>query len=204
MTEHLQEVNKFLLNYFNSFADNLIIQKIVFIFADAPIFFLPIFLVGYWIYYTCKNNYSEEEKINNKSSLLFIFYGVLLSMIITLVLQQIIVIDRPEEYLKNSANLLLSHVPDASFPSDHATVSFAFLTGLFLAGYKKIGYTFLPFVIVMNLSRIIAGVHWPFDILVGALVGFLGSFIIFKFCIKNKFVKNLNIWIMKLASFFKL
>ena len=50
----------------------------------------------------------------------------------------------------------MSHVPDASFPSDHATVSIAFLTSLFLANYKRIGLIFLPFVIIMNLSRIIA------------------------------------------------
>lgn len=203
MLETLQNINKFLLNYFNSFADDKLIQNIVYIFADAPIFFLPVFFVWYWIYYTYKDS-CQEEKTKNKSGLLYIFYWIVLSMIITLIIQQIISIDRPEDYLKNSANLLLNHIPDASFPSDHATVSFAFLTWLFLVWYKKIWYIFLPFVIIMNLSRLIAWIHWPFDILVWAIVWILWSFIFFKFCSKNKFVKNINIWIMKLASFFKL
>jgi len=36
-------------------------------------------------------------------------------------------VDRPEEHLKAGGKLLLDHLPDASFPSDHATVSIAFL-----------------------------------------------------------------------------
>jgi undecaprenyl-diphosphatase len=65
---------------------------------------------------------------------------------------------------------LLDHIPDASFPSDHASVSVAFLTALYLTGYKKVFWAFMPWVILMNLCRVIAGVHWPFDILAGTIV----------------------------------
>ncbi|MDQ7023403.1 MAG: hypothetical protein Q9M97_07925 [Candidatus Gracilibacteria bacterium] len=52
-------------------------------------------------------------------------------------IQQFIIVERPEQHLGAGAKLLLDHLPDASFPSDHATVSIAFLTGLLLSGYKK-------------------------------------------------------------------
>jgi undecaprenyl-diphosphatase len=75
---------------------------------------------------------------------------------VTLTIQHFIHFKRPEDYLVGAGKLLINHVPDASFPSDHATVSFAFLSALLFANYKKIFWIFLPFVILMNISRIIA------------------------------------------------
>jgi membrane-associated phospholipid phosphatase len=43
-------------------------------------------------------------------------------------IQQVIHVDRPENYLSQAGKLLMNHIPDASFPSDHASVSFAFVT----------------------------------------------------------------------------
>lgn len=203
MLDKIFELNKAWLNYLNSFSVNEYIKEIVFLFADAPIFFLPVFLVGFWIYYSF-NKASLEDKQKEKIKLLTIFYSVAFSLIISIIIQQFVNIERPEQHLVNSANLLLNHIPNASFPSDHATVSFAFLTWLFLSWYKKIWYVFLPFVILMNLSRIIGWIHWPLDIIVWSLIWILGSIFVFKISKKNKFVKKVNLWIIKLSSYIKL
>ena len=100
--------------------------------------------------------------------------------------------------------LLLNHVPDASFPSDHATVSVAFLTSLFLFWYKNIWFIYLPFVIIMIISRVILWVHWPFDIIAWSLVWIFSSFIIFKYISQIKFIKNLNKFIIKIMWYIKL
>jgi undecaprenyl-diphosphatase len=100
--------------------------------------------------------------------------------------------------------LLLDHIPDASFPSDHATVSVAFLTSLFLAWYKKTWFIFTPFVIFMLLSRIILWVHWPFDILVWSLVWIFSSFVVFKYITKIKTINKVNKFLIKIMSFIKL
>lgn len=131
MLEFILKYNESWLLNLNSFSNNKIIENIVWIFADAPIFFIPIFLIVSWIIYWCKKNIIEKE------NLLFMFYSCLLGIIIALLIQQIIHFDRPENYIKQTGKLLLKHIPDASFPSDHATVSFAFLTSLILAWYKK-------------------------------------------------------------------
>ncbi|MBT3853123.1 hypothetical protein HOF65_03955 [bacterium] len=80
----LQELNKELLISLNSMLDYNIIKNITLYFADLPIFFLPIFLLSFWIYYS----YSHKSKIisnihltNNlleKENLLYIFYSVVL------------------------------------------------------------------------------------------------------------------------------
>jgi membrane-associated phospholipid phosphatase len=62
----------------------------------------------------------------------------------------------------------------------------------------------MPWVILMNLCRVIAGVHWPFDILAGTIVWIFSAIISFKYLIGNKFVKNINLFIIKTLSYIKL
>lgn len=197
MIEILKSFNEFWLTNLNSLTQYAFIKNIVVIFADAPIFFLPMFLMSFWVIH---NKKWENEK---KWNLLFIFYSVILSISINLVLQKIVHIDRPENFLHVAWNMILNHIPDASFPSDHARVSTAFFTSMLLFWYKKSAFTILPFFIIMLLSRIIAWVHWPLDIIAWILVWIISWFTIFKF--RNIFIlKNLNKVIIKIASFIKL
>lgn len=57
-----------------------------------------------------------------------------------------------------------------SFPSGHAAFFFAF--AVVLAYYdRRLGRWFLGLATVVSLARVLAGVHYPLDVLVGALVG---------------------------------
>jgi undecaprenyl-diphosphatase len=198
MFSGIQQINESILLALNSLSTNDFIANLVWIFADAPIFFIPIFLIITWIILSYKK---EQEK---KENLLFILYSCILGIVIALIIQKIVHFDRPENYILHTWKLLLKHIPDASFPSDHATVSFAFLTSLYLSNYKKVFYIFLPFAFIMVISRIIAWVHWPLDIIVWILIWIFSSFIIFKFIKKLEIIKKLNTMIMKITSFVKL
>ena len=206
----LQEINKNLLISLNSLTQYDFIQIITLCFSDTPILFLPLFLIWFWIYYTYKKNPTIISEINltknllQKENLIYIFYSVILWISISLIIQQVIHIERPEEALKWIWQLLLNHIPDASFPSDHATVSVAFLTSLFLSWYKKTWLYFTPFVALMLLSRVILWVHWPFDIIVWSLVWIFSSFIVFKYLTKIKLINKLNRFIIKMMWFIKM
>lgn len=206
----IQELNKELLIYLNSLTNFEIVQKITVFFADSPIFFLPIFLLWYWIYYTYKKDNTvilENNLTKNlleKEKLIYIFYSVVLWIIISLIIQQLVHIQRPETVLEWVWKLIMKHLPDASFPSDHATVSVAFLSSLFFYWYKKIWYIFLPFVILMLLSRVILWVHWPFDIIAWTIVWIFSSFVVFKYITKIKFINKINRFLIKIMWFIKL
>ena len=206
----LGNINKDLLISLNSLTEYESIQTIVYCFSDIPIFFIPIFLIISWLYYSYNKKtifISEIHLTKNlleKENLLYILYSVVIWILISLSIQQVIVVDRPEEALKWIWSLILNHIPDASFPSDHATVSVAFLSGLFFACYKKTWLYFTPFVIIMLLSRIILWVHWPFDILAWAFVWYSSSYITFKYLIKFNFINKINQFIIKIMTIIKL
>jgi len=195
----MQEINETLLIYLNSLLENKFIEKIALIFADSPIFFLPIFLVFMWFYYTYK-----QKNIDKKNDLIFIFYSCAIALIINYLIKTFVDIERPETVLEWVGKLLLDHIPDASFPSDHAWIWIAFLTSLFLAWYKKVWYLFLIPAILMIISRVIVWVHWPLDIVVWSIVWIVSAFTSFKLLKRYKYVNDFNNLVLKLLKFIKM
>jgi undecaprenyl-diphosphatase len=67
-----------------------------------------------------------------------------------------------------------------SFPSGHAAFYFALSMGIYLYN-KKLGTAFFVVSALTGIARIFAGVHWPADILGGALVGIVTALLV-NFC----------------------
>ena len=87
---------------------------------------------------------------------------------------------RPRPFAALSFTPLLSQETGGSFPSGHATFFFALAMTVFYMVkdspeifHKNWTWWFLGGTILMTIARIYAGVHWPSDILGGALIGIL-------------------------------
>ncbi|MSU74351.1 phosphatase PAP2 family protein [Candidatus Kaiserbacteria bacterium] len=76
---------------------------------------------------------------------------------------------RPRPFLEHEINTQLTET-SWSFPSGHATFFFALSTAVYLYN-KKWGIGFFVATILMTISRVIVGVHYPSDILGGAVIG---------------------------------
>jgi undecaprenyl-diphosphatase len=72
-----------------------------------------------------------------------------------------------------------------SFPSGHMLFFFALSTVLF-AFNKKLGSWFFAASAIMGVARIFAGMHWPSDILIGAMLGVLVGALTYKACMRYK------------------
>jgi len=82
------------------------------------------------------------------------------------------------------------HVPfgiptDKSFPSGHAQTAFGAAVYLSLL-YPKGAPVFMLLAVLVGVSRIALGVHFPDDVVVGALVGSLGSWAAFRWAKRRK------------------
>ena len=66
-----------------------------------------------------------------------------------------------------------------SFPSGHAVFFFGLAMGVYFVN-KKFGRLLFVSAAVIGVARVIAGVHWPPDILAGAALGTLTAWTVFK------------------------
>ncbi|MBI2036912.1 MAG: phosphatase PAP2 family protein [Candidatus Liptonbacteria bacterium] len=81
--------------------------------------------------------------------------------------------DRPRPYEALLFEPLLTN-GSGSFPSGHMALLFALGTALFFTN-RRWGSWFLALSFLTGLARVAAGVHWPTDILGGALLGILST-----------------------------
>lgn len=68
-------------------------------------------------------------------------------------------------------HLLTPHAPDSSFPSDHTMGSAAFAVGMWRAPSLPARWLFGITALLVGSSRLIAGVHWPSDVLGSLILG---------------------------------
>ena len=90
-----------------------------------------------------------------------------------LILKPLVARPRPWLMVEGLVNLVNEHDPK-SFPSGHTSSAFAAATAFFrtLPGdRKKWKWLVMALAVLMGLSRLYVGVHYPSDVLAGALVG---------------------------------
>lgn len=84
---------------------------------------------------------------------------------------------RPFVLEPHQVHQLLQHAKDTSFPSDHAAGSFAFAVGLFY-GSRKMGIWGLVFSAAVAIARVFVGLHWPTDVIAGAVIGVISGLVV--------------------------
>lgn len=86
-------------------------------------------------------------------------------------------VDRTRPYYVLDYTPLIPPVGDPSFPSGHTSASFAAATAIYCIN-KKWGIAAYLLAAVMGFSRLYLGVHFPTDVLFGAVVGMVAAKIV--------------------------
>ncbi len=103
---------------------------------------------------------------------------------------------RPSHEFIDCINLLVKKGGKWSFPSNHAANSFAFATVLSYF-YERKKFILFIFASIIAFSRVYVGVHYPLDILFGALTGYILSWVVLSFwvVIKMRELKRGRMWV---------
>ena len=120
----------------------------------------------------------ENESITKKNAI-FIGVSVIAATSLTTLLKYTIKRKRPFETYTDIENLTSGGSP--SFPSGHTTDAFALATSVSLTYHKW--YIIVPAYLwagAVGYSRIVLGVHYPSDVLAGAIIGIGMSFLCYK------------------------
>ena len=96
--------------------------------------------------------------------------AILGGWVISSILKQIIHAPRPYLRFPHEVTRLFDYGGYDSFPSGHATLFMALAIVIYFH-HRWLGILFFVFAIIIAIARVIAGVHFPVDILVGWILG---------------------------------
>ena len=137
---------------------------------DASIPFMVVVTVALWLF--SRPGGDRKWKLAAGSALA--------SALVALIVNQIVhtVWDRPRPYEDHPA---LSHPwsssTDASFPSDHASASFAIAFAVLMFD-RIVGALFLVAAAVIGIGRLFIGAHYPADVAAGVVVGAASALVV--------------------------
>ncbi len=94
------------------------------------------------------------------------------ALVCNAVLKPLVNRSRPYELFRY--DILIPPVGDASFPSGHTSASFAAAAAIYAIN-RKWGIAAYFFAGLMGFSRLYLGVHFPLDVLAGAVIGVLAA-----------------------------
>lgn len=116
-----------------------------------------------------------DYKKHLKPLAIFYLTAVFSRFLVTEIIRYLLPRNRP--FVDYDVNLLINHSASSSFPSGHAAFYFALGMAIYLYN-KKAGVVFLLAVLLTSVARVYAGVHWPTDIIAGAIVGIISAYAI--------------------------
>lgn len=167
--------------------------------ANLAIFLWPLLLLALWGLpqaWRSRALQAGEQAIlqERRATALWVVVACVLAYLFNLGLEHLLFEPRP--FVSHVVHLLITHPADASFPSDHTAVSFAVVGMLLLALPTLAAHAWnrqsrhllrVPLILLVlalllacgiGLARVFVGVHYPGDILGGALSGLCAAVII--------------------------
>jgi len=124
----------------------------------------------------------------NRKLLADLFVALLIGIALTLLLKMAIARPRPEDIMNVG---FWASATFSSFPSDHASTAFV-MFGIIGHHLKKWRLWFFLLAVLVAVSRIYLGVHFPTDVLAGAFLGILVSQFVIKYRLGERFRKVLR------------
>ncbi|MEI7810635.1 MAG: phosphatase PAP2 family protein [bacterium] len=171
--------NQIFFFFYNAAHKSIFIDNLIIFFAQyfpyLIIFLSVVFLLFHHEVFAKK--FPIKALVIKFKEIILVFLSVILAWLSAIFLKNVFAIPRPFVQFSDVHSLVSE--TDFSFPSGHATFFMALAVAIFLH-HKKVGYLFLVFALIIGIARIVAGVHFPVDILGGYIIGSIISYLLLK------------------------
>jgi undecaprenyl-diphosphatase len=131
--------------------------------------FMALILGGLW-----GAGFAEEERRRIQRGILFAIIGMAIANSLMRGLQTFYF--RPRPFATETVKLLFYRPSVSSFPSVPVATMFCYVTGIWSAERRTAGLM-LALAVAFALARVIAGVHYPSDIIGGAALGVIATWL---------------------------
>lgn len=121
---------------------------------------------------------NKEKRAEKQYTAIYIVFSCLLGLSINAILHLFYYHPRP--FVAHHVHQLIPHPADSSFVSDHSVLVFSIACTLLLRN-DSWKYPVLVWAIIVGISRIFVGVHYPADVIGGALVSYGASILVMQF-----------------------
>ena len=189
MISWLDRIDSALLHFFNGTLSNPVFDFIMPIITNQDYWAIPILLLVLVLIFKC----GKRGKIT--AALLIIAVGASDAIAAQLIKPWVGRL-RPSHALIDSINLLVSKGGKYSFVSNHAANMFcaAAVLTYFYSKWKKVLYTLA---VIVALSRVYTGVHYPGDVIFGGLFGYGMAWLIISLwvVVKMREIKRGQTWV---------
>jgi undecaprenyl-diphosphatase len=139
--------------------------------------YLPYLLVVAFLVSVCRMSLSWAQRTRR---IFFAFIAVVLAQGVSQLIQ--LFIFRPRPFITHSVHQLIQ-LHSLSFPSGHALTFFAFSTVVY-AYNRKLGIASFIATALICIARVAAGIHYPSDIIVGAVIGILCGLLVNRYSVR--------------------
>lgn len=157
----MENINEIIFYAFNNLAGwNDLFDSFV-IFCADPLGYL--LLGGLMVFL-----FTHKDKRKGVRDVTVVMTAALLAWLIAHAIKYFYYHPRPSEFFETY--ILFNPDSQQSFPSGHATFFSALAVALYFY-HKKLAYVYGVGAVLIGFARIVGGVHWPFDILAGWVLG---------------------------------
>ena len=134
-----------------------------------------IFSTTYLIYLSLLSIFviAFKGKVKERKALILILFSLPLAIVLIKIIH--IFINEPRPFVTFNFIPLTDNKPDLSFPSRHATIM-AVIAFVLTFLKSKWAPLFLILMLLVGISRVYVGVHYPLDVLGGFIVGIFSVF----------------------------